>query len=130
MRYLFIVHIEKVKFYGKKNVRKFFLVMSILVPFLLNVWRTVDSPAKDPMSFINKCTGDYHRVFLIESSSSHMNGKGFCPTMQYDEGDIYGKFIAVVGKISCFSRVLIALIMGFNFTEGFLYFKIFSHMMR
>lgn len=130
MRYLFIVHIEKVKFYGKKNVRKFFLVMSIFVPFLLNVWRTVDSPAKDPMSFINKCTADYHRVFLIELSSSHMNGKGFCPTMQYDEGDIYGKFIAVVGKISCFSRVLIALIMGFNFTEGFLYFKIFSHMMR
>ena len=130
MRYLFIVHEEKVKIYGKKKVKKFFLVLSILVPFLINVWRTVDSPAKDPLSYINKCNGDHHRVFLIEASSSYMNGGGFCPTISYDEGDIYGKFNAVFQKISCISRVLITLIMGFNFTEGFIYFKIFSHMMR
>ena len=129
MRYVFIVHEEKVKQYGKEKVKKFFLIISLLFPLLLNIWRTIDAPAKDPMSIINKCYGNHHVVFLMESSAS-LAGEGFCPSMAYADGDVYSMFTAFVGKCSCIVRVLIVFILGFNFTEGYLYFKIFAHMKK
>ena len=130
MRYLFIVHEEKVKKFGKQNVKRFFLVLSMLIPLLMNLWRTVDPPAKDPMSWVNKCNGNHHKVYLMKVTSSHLAGEGMCSTMKYDEGDYYQMFIAFLVKLSCISRVVIVFIMGLNFTEGFIYFKIFRHMMR
>ena len=129
MRYLFIVHEEKVKQYGKEKVKKLFLILSLLFPLLLNIWRTIDAPAKDPMSIINKCYGNHHVVFLMESSSS-LAGEGFCPSMAHADGDVFSMLVAIVGKCSCIVRVLIVFILGFNFTEGFLYFKIFTHMKK
>ena len=130
MRYVFIVHEDKVKRFGKPKVKLFFLILSLVFPLLLNIWRTVDAPAKDPMSFINKCYGNHHRVFLMEVSSTYMAGEGFCPTMPYDEGDFFGMLMTFAGKFSCIFRVIIVFILGFNFTEGILYYKIFVHMMR
>lgn len=77
MRYLFIVHEGKVKKYGKKNIKRFFLVLSILSPFLMrDLWRTLDPPAKDPMSWLTKCNDNHHKVYSLKVTSSHLAEDG------------------------------------------------------
>ena len=67
MRYLFIVHTDKVNEYGKERVKTIFHALSIVIPLIVTLWKVFDGSEVDSMSFINKCYGHHHRVFLIEN---------------------------------------------------------------
>ena len=69
IRYFFIVHTERVESIGKEKVKKFFHVCSILIPFLITLWKATDESELDILSFFNKCYGKHHKTFLIETST-------------------------------------------------------------
>ena len=129
LRYLFIVHEDRVTAYGKEKVQKLFFILSIVVPFLLMGWGELISSEFDSMSFNNKCKGLDVKIFLIESSTANVVKRNFCDYAGFGEAFNRG-MIDTIRYISCIIRQCVVLIMCFNLTEGILYFLTVSHMIR
>ena len=128
MRYYFIVHTEKVNSFGKEKVKNIFLVLSILIPLVVTIWKAIDGSQVDAMSFINKCYGRQHKVFLIETSTVNVFKKSFCEIEDYEKLDGFNKMMALGKQIVCAASTITMLVMGSNLTEGFIYYKLFAHM--
>ena len=126
MRYLFIVHEAKVKSIGISRMKKMFMALSFLVPLIVALWTSLDAPEINAMSFINKCYGNGHKSFLIETSSLNVLKSNFCAFENYSESYI----IQTLRRLSCIGRTITTLFIGFNFVEAFLYYKMISHLKR
>ena len=129
-RYFFILHQDKVNLYGKQEVKRFFLLLSVLIPLFVALWESLKGSELDSMSFINKCHGKYHNVFLIDSSTMNTAKRNFCAFEFNHSGGTWSKILAQIRQILCISNQLIQLILGLNVVEGFLYYKILSHINR
>ena len=129
-RYFFILHQDKVNLYGKQEVKRFFLLLSVLIPLFVALWESLKGSELDSMSFINKCHGKYHNVFLIDSSTINTAKRNFCAFEFNHSGGTWSRILAQIRQILCISNQLIQLILGLNVVEGFLYYKILSHINR
>ena len=107
---------------------KHIFVLSILIPFVVTIWKVIDGSEVDAMSFINKCYGRQHKVFLIETSTVNVFKKSFCEVEGYEELEGVNKIISLGKQIICAASTITMLAMGSNLTEGFIYYKLFSHM--
>ena len=130
MRYVFIVHTNKVDQYGQEKVKTIFHALSIFIPLMIAVWKLVDGSEVDSMSFINKCYGHHHKVFLIETSTINVFKKNFCGVENYADLVGYNKLVAIAKQIFCVASTITMIIMGSNMTEGFIYYKLFSYLNR
>ena len=129
MRYFFIVHNERVKVIGKKKVKKYFDVLSILVPLLLTLWKANDGSELDALSMFNKCYGKHHQTFLVETSTLNVFKKNFCNMPNYRNMNGYVEVIVAITKnILCLTSTCTILLFGSNLTEGIIYYLLFSHM--
>jgi hypothetical protein len=128
MRYFFIIHETRVKAYGKKRAKRIFLVLSIAIPvFQFILQAAAGSPR---WSFINKCYGEDHKAFLIETSTLNVLKSNF---LKFETYEINGfmEFIYETGKRICkVLEAILFVVMGFNISEGIIYYKIFSHIQR
>ena len=126
MRYLFIVHEEKVDAYGKEKVKRWFLYFSITVPFIQFTLQALEGSPR--LSFVKKCYGNDHRVFLIEKSTLHVFKSKFVkldgPSFDIDS------LQEIVIQICKIVEASLFLLMGFNITEVFFYIKIFTKIDR
>lgn len=130
MRYFFIIHEDKIATYGKEKARRNFLILSVLLPFLMAVWEVADGAELDSFSFINKCNGKHHNVFLIDTSTLNIAKRNFCGFEQYNTEGIWNQIISWIRMLSCIINKVLLVTIGLNVTEGFLYFRILSHMHR
>ena len=130
LRYFYIVHTNKVNSFGKEKVKKIFHAISMMIPLMITIWKAMDGVELDAMSFINKCYGKHHRVFLIETSTLNVFKRNFCEIENYAELEGYDIPIALGKQIFCVASMTTMLIMGSNLSEGFIYYKLFSHMNR
>ena len=130
MRYLFIVQEKKVEAFGKKKVKRIFHILAILLPLIMMIWSITDKTDVDAISVHNKCYGSHHKVFLFDTSTSKVATRNFCELVEYDEHGYFGKVISSLRRYACIVRTLIILVMGFNFTEGFIYYKILKHIFK
>ena len=131
IRYFFIVHTERVESIGKEKVKKFFHVSSILIPFLITLWKATDESELDILSFFNKCYGKHHKTFLIETSTLNVFKKKFCNIPDYHAMENYVEVIVALSRnILCLSCTLIMILLGSNLTEGIIYCLLFTHMNR
>ena len=132
MRYCFVVHTEKfTKGNRKDKMKRLFLMMSVLVPLVMVAWDGIEGSELDELSFINKCYGKHHQVFVIETSTLNVLRRNFCEFDDFDGSEnLFGGFIAVFWRISCIMRTAIFVIMAFNFTEAIIYFVTLSHITR
>ena len=130
MRYFFIIHQEKVEKYGKEKIRKIFFALSVCLPLVLAIWNDLDGNELDAMSFINKCNGRHHKLFLIDTSTLNVVKRNFCIFENYDSSGLLSQFWSSFLKVSCFTNKLVQLMIGFNITEGILYYKILSYKTR
>ena len=129
LRYLFIVHENKVTSYGKQKVQKLFFILGVVVPILLMIWGEHISSELDTMSFNNKCKGLDVKIFLIESSTANVAKRNFCEYGGFAEA-FNGGILDTLRYISCIIRQCVILIVCFNLTEGFIYYLTVSHMIR
>ena len=132
MRYLFIVHSNRVKSIGKDKVKKLFLILALLIPLIVTAWYTLNDNGVDldVMSFINKCNGKYHKTFLIETSTLNIPQARFCAIKDFDQNDVYAQLIATLKWVSCCASGVTMLFFGANLTEVFIYFQLLSYMNR
>ena len=129
MRYLFIVHEDQVNHYGKDRVKRAFLGFYLILSITVLAWgagREVDA-----MSFINKCYGKDHKVFLMDTSTVNVAGRNFCALEDYDYNESVTTWaFSWIRRLSCIATTTIMLLMGFNIFEGFLYFNTLTHIYR
>ena len=131
MRYLFIVHEEKVKDYGKEKAKRNFLLPYLFLALKVVLWGAAERREVDAMSFINKCYGKDHKVFLIDTSSLNIARRNFCENVNYDYNEsISGKILSSILRLFCIAKTTIMLLMGFNICEGFIYYKTLAHIYR
>ena len=130
MRYIFILHREVTQKHGKKKIKNIFFLLSILIPFLVAIWRMIDDISGhdlDPMSFINKCHGKHHRVFLVDTSTLNVAKRNFCA---YTDFKTTGFLWKTIRQISCICNNIVNLIIGLNIVESILFYRILSHINR
>ena len=126
MRYLFIVHDQKVNEYGKEKIKRLFLYFSIISPIIQFTLQALGGSPR--LSFVNKCYGNDHKVFLIETSTLNVLKHKF---VEFDDAHTEIEILQQVGaRIFKIVEVMLFLFMGCNITEVFLYYKIFSKMDR
>ena len=130
MRYVFIVHREGVNKFGREKAKRLFFYLSFLLPLLVSFWEVVNGTELDAMSFINKCNGKHHKVFLLESSTTNVAKRNFCGFEDYKIKDIWSQLVALIRRFSCVANKIIMIIMGLNVVEGVLYWKIWTHIYR
>ena len=130
MRYFFIVHEKKIKVYGRKKIEHLFLLLNFFVPVVLVVWDQFDATDLDAMSFLNKCNGLYHKVFLVDTSTLNVVKRNFCQHKIDNENGPMDEMFVAFKRFSCIARKSLIMILGFNFTEAILYYKIFSYIKR
>ena len=130
MRYLFVVHEEKIKEMGIKKAKRIFLVISVLIPLIVALWHLLDAPEINAMHFITKCNGNAHKSFLVETSSLNVLKRNFCTYENESATQNSGYILQQVRRLSCIGRIMATLFIGFNFVEAFLYYKIVYHLKR
>ena len=132
MRYCFIVHNDKFeKGFRKQKTKWVFLILSLLIPLLMVIWGAISRSELDILSYINKCNGKHHKVFLIETSTVDVLRRNFCEFDCYESPNFpFDQIADVIKRISCIARTAVLVVMVLNFTEIIIYYKIFSYMVR
>ena len=129
MRYFFIVHNQRVQLIGKQKVKKYFHLLSILIPLLITLWKAIDGSELDSFSMFNKCYGKHHKTFLVETSTINVFKKNFCNMPNYHNMNRYVEVIEAITKnIFCLASTCAMILLGSNLTEGIIYYLLFSYM--
>jgi hypothetical protein len=128
MRYFFIIHETRVKDYGKKRAKRIFLVLTFALPLFQFISQAAEGSPRS--SFVKKCYGEDHKVFLIETSTLNVLKNQFLKLERYEHNGFIGSYYEIGKKMCKIIEATLFVIMGFNISEGVLYYKIFSHMHR
>ena len=128
MRYVFVVHEDGVGRYGKEKVRRHFLYLYLATTIARIGMKAVDGTSR--LSFINKCYGRDHEIFLIETSSLGVLKRKFWTSIQNQDQTMLDFLFHVIKRIIKILDTMIFLALGFNLTEVIVYRKIFSHLDR
>ena len=128
LRFCFIVLEEKVRRYGKEKTKKLFIVSSILIPLLVVVWGFMENSEIDPIRPINRCNGIDHKFFLV--TTANLNPYYSLNLNNSNSEDVFEKLVEIIRKTAFILKTLLSVLMALNLTEGFLYYKIFSHINR
>ena len=111
-------------------MKKLFIFLSIFLPLLIALWKQIDGSELHPISYVNKCYGKHDRVFLVETSTVNVLKKSFCAMETYDEGDPIALIIAMLKQLFCAASTITIIVIGSNLSEGIIYYKLFSYMVR
>ena len=134
MRYIFIFHNDALQKYGIERFKKYFLYLSIMTCLFGVFADGIDTRELSRLSFINKCYGKDHKVFLIESSTLNVIKRKFWTIEGLAAFEKYGEswkqIISMLLKVMRLVKSLIFLLTGFNIVEAILYFQIFAFMKR
>ena len=128
MRYIFVVHEERVIQHGKEKIKRYFLYLSVAVVIIVIIMRIIDGTSS--LSFINKCYGRDHEVFLIETSSLAVLKRKFWESAEQQHQSLVDKLIEIAKRALKVLDSVQFLVLGFNVTEGIIYKMIFSHLNR
>ena len=128
MRYIFVVHEERVVQQGKEKVKRYFLYISVAVVIIVIIMRIIDGTSS--LSFINKCYGRDHEVFLIETSSLAVLKRKFWESAEQQHQNLVDKLLHIVKRALKVLDSIQFLVLGFNITEAIIYKMIFSHLDR
>lgn len=123
MRYVFVVHNEKVIRFEKESVKRMFFWAAILIPCAITIWGFTNQRKVSAVSSLNKCNGIHHEVFLIENSFESTAKRNFCFLETYDEENSF----EILKRISCTLHSIVYAILGFNVLEGLFYWRIVRH---
>lgn len=130
MRHYFIIHQDKVDKRGKDKVKRIFFWLSLFIPFVIVTIEQIEQNELDMFSFINKCKGKHHKVFLIETSTVDVFKRNFCEFESYGLRGPVGHVLDALRQTSCVVRTVLLLLTSFNISEGFIYFFLFSFILR
>jgi len=129
MRYVLIVH-SKAYQYKREMLRRLFIFLSVFIPVVLTIWTALEGSDISVFSFINKCNGVHHKIFLHKTLSLAVQKSIFGNIETTETQHNLGEFVNVMKDILRRTRYVLTATIGFNIVEGILYYKILHHMNR
>ena len=102
--------------------------MAVVVPLLCVVWESTE--ILHITSYINKCYGYDQRVFLIETSTLNVFKHKFWELDSFTYYGVVELSIVIAKRVSKILKAIVLIVFGANIFEGFLYYKILTHMYR
>ena len=135
MKYILIVHWEKVRNFGKEEVKEIFFYLTFLHPFFTIALHFVIRPdflwAYDNFKEIALCLGDPKKIWEPGSNVTQMKLHDLCMTIDAPDPESYlEKIFYVVRGSCCWIQVVSLYLTGWNFFEMIFYCRIFGFMRR
>jgi len=134
MRYVFIVHQDKIMIFGEKKAKKIFLWISILFPtvhaFIYMISELDENNASGGIISLIKCHGHYSQHFV--TSYNNRNSRVFMMTQRCRLGDIDFSSDPMLSALAtlCFTSRASMVIIGSNLLEAILYCRTFHYIRR
>ena len=125
MKYIFIVHHEKVRAFGDEKLQKIFFLTYIIHPLILSIPTIILLDFEAYSSLIG--------CFNLEEEIKHRYesdglARMFLCKLTFEEGD--AGFLYYLGQIFCSTKIIWVLVLCSNLPEAYFYFKIFQFMRR
>ena len=134
-KYIFIVHDEAVRKYGKDKTKKLLFWIILILPVFASVsfmWRPYLHIGED--SAINRCGlhqyPHINRTKALESIGDWLKLAFFCSIDDNDVKNGFDYFLDVSNQVYCFVQSVVGIVITANILEIFFYWKIFRYMKR
>ena len=136
MRYIFVVHDERVASFGKQRAQHFFYWLLGIVPIVLTIWLYFGAADReyDGNIAINKCNGVYDKIFLLKWGFAGRQSVWYarCGVQCYASVnfDNVASAIEILELIQCIASFSIMILLTSNIFEGFIYYRLWAHILK
>ena len=133
MKYMFIVHHEKMMRLGERNAQKMFMCVNLIVPLVLT---TITGVTKHfyALSTLTSCFGMREEIDEIRTKYNTWDKnieRYFLCNLNTTEKDILDAYtLYVIKQCLCALKSIVVLLINTNIPEAFFYYKIFRKMKR
>ena len=130
MKYMFIVHDERMVKLGERKAQRIFMGINLIVPFIL---ATISCITKDFDSYseLTSCFGMTEQLKTQYNTWEKNMQKFFLCNFNTNEKEISDAYtLYVIKQCFCVSKSTIVMLINTNFPEAFFYYKIFDKMKR
>ena len=133
MKYMFIVHHEKMMRLGERNAQKMFMCVNLIVPLVLT---TITGVTKHfyALSTLTSCFGMREEIDEIRTKYNTWDKnieRYFLCNLNTTEKDILDAYtLYVIKQCLCAFKSIVVLLINTNIPEAFFYYKIFRKMKR
>ena len=132
MRYVFVVHDDRVVKFGKQRAKRIFFWISLIWPMMSTAWLLFQAIYfRKEFSFartlISKCYGNHHNMFMTEDL---LDWKKYCTLEVYEMDGYFEKFSELVQRGFCVGFAVVNLIVLSNVAEGLLYWRVMKRLKR
>ena len=127
MKFIFIVHLEKVIAFGKEKVKLIFLLINLCLPLF---WTTLAI-----LSYENNSTPSINTCFQQLVLSTNTTSSGTIKTIFCEFGHQakvweHGYILYIIKRCCCIFLEIVYVAISSNLPEAFFYYKIFRKMRR
>ena len=136
MRYIFVVHDERVANFGKQRAQHLFYWLLGIVPIVLTVWLYLGANDRefDGMPALNKCNGSHHKIFLLKWGFAGRQSVWYarCGVQCYASVnfDNPASILAILELIQCIASFSLMILLTSNIFEGFIYYRLWAHILK
>ena len=127
MKYVFIVHSEKVLLYGDTKTQKLFFIIDLTLPLFLAFFACITRDF-DSFSELNSCFGQTEQVIAKYNTWTKSFEKFFLCNLNREQDQSYGYTFYVVKQVLCAINSIGLSLINTNIPEAFFYYKIFQKM--
>ena len=128
MKYIYIVHNERVRQFGEEKIKKILFWAYILHPLVLTI-PTVIYLDLEVYASLYQCFGLQQELIDRYKSDGGFSRMFFCKLI-FDEEDGDDSIPYIFAQTFCSIKMIWIIILSTNIPEGYMYFKIFRHMKR
>ena len=137
MRYVFIVHDDSIAESGKQRAKSLFYWLLGSVPIVLTIWLYFGAADRDfdPYPSMNKCTGSYHKIFLLkwtfaEWSFAEPQSVWIARCGGWPKGN-ESLFDAITKIFRCGAGAVLGhFLLLSNVFDGFIYYRTWKHILK
>ena len=127
MKYVYIVHNEKVREFGEEKLEKIFFLTYIIHPLLLAI-PTVILLDFEASTSLMRCFGVENEI--KDRYKGNKLGPMFLCKLTLDVDESENSLLYLVTQGFCTFKMIWVLVLSSNIPEAYLYFKIFQYMRR
>ena len=132
MRYLFIVHDERVASFGKQRTEHLFHWVLGIVPIVMAIWLYFGAADRDFDGFaaMNKCNGSYDKIFLLKWGFTEPRGvwTARCEKKNTNEGP--ASAVEFLELIQCRTSSWVFGLLLSHVFEAFIYYRTWAHILK
>ena len=131
MRYVFIVHDERIANFGKQRAKSLFYWILGIVPIVMTIWLYFGAVDRDFDGYppMNKCTGSYHKIFFIKWSFAEPQPVWLARCGGHPK-DSESLFVAITKFFQCRASSSLSVLLVSNVFDGFMYYRTWTHILK